>query len=295
MTFFRLLLKLNFIFILATPLHAEDHSRSRYLMGTLLTISAPVNAQYAVTAAFRTVADAESWMSTHRSESELSQLNAKAGSGPVLVSKPLWDMLMEAKKYWQLSNGTFDPAYRSKGGFIRIIFNADSQSVSLPKGVDIDLGGIGKGWALDRAAETLRAHGVTSAQLNFGGQILVFSPSLKSETRLVEVADPACHRAALSTSRSLCSTTKMNITNGSISTSGMVERPAHIIDPNTGESSPRLGSISIAAQSATAADAWSTAVFVGGLNQLPKSLCALEINNKNTVWHGDCKLLRRTS
>ncbi len=294
MTFFALLLKLSFITGGTPPATAADQPRSRYLMGTLLTIEAPTEA---ASAAFKTVADIESWMSTYKEDSELSTLNAASGTGPVSVSDPLWNVLMEARKYWRLSKGAFDPAYKSEGGFNRIQFDEDNQTVSLPKGLRIDLGGIGKGWALDRAAETLRARGITTARLDFGGQILVFSPSLRRNYRLVEIADPACHRRPLSTGRSIfCKPAEtLHLANGSIATAGTIERPDHIVDPKTGKPVKNTGSISVTAPTATAADAWSTAVFAGGLENLPteKSICALEIKNAAAVWHGDCSNTRR--
>ncbi|OIO09077.1 MAG: hypothetical protein AUJ52_07175 [Elusimicrobia bacterium CG1_02_63_36] len=303
MIFFGRVLKLGFINIpiallaalvlLAAPPHAE---RSRLLMGTLLIIEAPGADRASVDRAFETVAEIESWMSNYKPESELSLLNARAGLGPVPVSQALWDALIAARRAWKDSAGAFDPTFSSPGearGFGKVAFFPRKRSVALPEGARLDLGGIGKGWALDRAAERLRRDGVEAARLDFGGQILVFSPPSGRIIRLVEIVDPACRRMPVSTGRSFqcASAASLRLQGGSVATSSNAERPGHIVDPLSGNSmADSRRSLTVAAPTATEADAWSTALFIAGPEKLPahRGICALETGRDVVRWHGDC-------
>lgn len=253
--FFGLLLILGINNADAAPL-----TRSRFLMGTLLeaTLTDAADAP-ALDAAFAEVARLEGLLSTYISESEVSRLNAAAGSPARPVSADLWAVLEASSRAWAASGGLFDPTYSSSPsarGFGRLGLDSGRRKVFLPLGARLDFGGIGKGYALDAAAAVLRARGVRRALLNFGGQAYALGRW--------DVATPAGTVA---------------LTDASAATSGDAERPGHIVDPRSG--APRRGpaTATVVLPSAADADAWSTPVYLGGTAVLPPGFtgCALYV------------------
>jgi len=124
----------------------------------------------------------------------------------------------------------------------------------------LDFGGIGKGYALDRAADLLRARGVRRAQLNFGGELLGFTDGEPFEIRIADPADRL--RPAL----------RLELRAGAVSTSGQGERHVtvgghrygHILDPRSGLPLETHATATVVAASATLADGLSTALLVMG-------------------------------
>jgi thiamine biosynthesis lipoprotein len=113
----------------------------------------------------------------------------------------------------------------------------------------LDFGGIGKGWALERAGRLMAAHGTTRAFMNFGGQILAIGRPEDGEDWSVVVpglAEP------------------LRVRDASVSTSGDEERPGHIVSPFDGRPVRRMINATAVLPSATEADAWSTALYVLG-------------------------------
>ena len=130
-------------------------------------------------------------------------------------------------------------------------------------GVLIDSGGFGKGEALDRALAELRRRRVVAARLNFGGQVSLLGTATSSGRRAdlddVSVAEPRS-----GSSRELC---RFSPGDRSVSTSGVSERPGHILDPRTGRAARFAGSVTVVADTGIRADALSTALFVLGPKQ----------------------------
>lgn len=130
-------------------------------------------------------------------------------------------------------------------------------------GVGLDFGGIGKGIALDAAARVLARRGVRVALLDFGGQVLAVGRPRDSEGWSVGIADPLDRDAPVAVVRG---------SDVSISTSGNGERAVpgpdgpigHILDPAAHRPASFRGTVTVAAQDATSADALSTALFVMG-------------------------------
>jgi len=128
--------------------------------------------------------------------SPLSQLNAAAGSGPQLVNRELAAIISRALEIGRLTGGAFDPSYAGVGrlwdfkkkpprvpsaeevarglenvGYQRVRIDPVASTVDLPKGMSIGLGGIAKGYGVDRAMETLRERGIEHAIVNAGGDL----------------------------------------------------------------------------------------------------------------------------
>src|SRR5512143_3078003 len=134
-------------------------------------------------------------MSNYRRDSPLSRLNRDAGSGPVKVEPELLDFLAECLRWSRESDGAFDitvgPLMKAWGffrddgrvpggdelrrvlevvGYRHVALDREAGTVRFDRpGVELDLGGIGKGYAVDRVVELLRRRGVTSALVNLGG------------------------------------------------------------------------------------------------------------------------------
>jgi thiamine biosynthesis lipoprotein len=269
--------------LLAGAVHAAPATRARWLMGTLWTVRAEAadsaRAGVAVEAALDTVASLERRLSNWSPSSELSRLNA-AGSG--VVSAPLFDVLDSALSAARETDGASDPTVesltlawdlrgngrvpsaselataRAHVGWRHVSLDPARSFVDLG-GTRIDLGGIAKGFALDRAAHVLRERGVESASLDAGGQQLW----LGRRARDVWVAHPTDReRAAV----------RLALEAGSLSTSGQSEhtleaggrRIGHVLDPRTGQPLGTRASVSALTTAATGADAYSTALLVMG-------------------------------
>ena len=269
----------------ATGLHAL-----RYVMGTwcdLVVLNSSPNAE-AVEASFQEIARLERVMSNWDAASEVSALNARAGNGPQPVSTDLAAVVREATDLCSLTAGAFDATVgsavhawgfdtesprkptserarqaASPVGCDRIRVQTEPPAIALERGTRIDLGGIGKGYAVDRALAVLRAHGVTRAKLDFGSSSLGFVGQIDGGWPVV-VADPRNRDRPLVSFR---------VSEGSVSTSGQREhsfirngqRYGHIFDPRTGlPVQSRLLLVTVIAPDAGLADGLSTALFVMG-------------------------------
>lgn len=222
-------------------------------MGTLCEIDAPGAPDAAVSAAFAEIERWDGILSLYKEESEASALNRAAGNGPLRVSSDLYDAVAAALALAEETGGAFDPTILPvlRGGpsrlplvgWRKVRLDAAARTIELPAGAALDFGGVGKGWALDRAAAVLKRAGVTRARFNFGGQILAVG------TWPVVIPGRA---------------EPLEVTDASLSTSGGAEKPGHIKSPFDGLPVRRPGSASALLPTGAAADAWSTALFVLG-------------------------------
>ncbi|HWD37769.1 MAG TPA: FAD:protein FMN transferase, partial [Fimbriimonas sp.] len=159
-------------------------------------------AEDACAAAYERIAQLDSIMSDYQINSELNRLCRKAGQGPVHVSPDLFNVLQEAITIARRSDGMKDPtvgpivrlwrkarktqiipsphqirAARKLVGWRKVKLDAKSQTVSLAvPGMQLDLGGIGKGYADDAAQGVLKHHGISQALVEMGGDIVVSNP-----------------------------------------------------------------------------------------------------------------------
>lgn len=252
-------------------------TRARAVMGTILEIDAigpsAGATEQAVDAAFRAVEDVDRRLSNFRSDSELSRANAAGAGEPFALSPAAWRSLSRAFNVARETDGAFDPTVGVVTGVPTIGWERvtlDSGSCTLAfevPGGAIDSGGFGKGEALDRAVVELRRRGVVAARLNFGGQISVVGGGFGIGN--VSIAEP---RAG--SRRELCA---FRVEDASVSTSGVSEKPGHIVDPRTGKAALFTGSVTVVADNGLRADALSTALFVLG----PEA--GLELADRNSV------------
>lgn len=241
--------------------------------------------------ALETVHALEDQMTVYREHSELSQLNRRAALSPVQVEPALFELLQTACRIARETGGSFDPTSgplvalwrqcRAAGriptgeeiaaalqvtGVEHVEFDAATSSVRYRKaGVELNLGGIGKGYALDRIGETLAQSGVSDwlvhgghssllARGDHGGRggwpVGIRNPLFPTE-RLATIVLRDC---ALSSSGS-----------GVQSFRYEGRRYGHILDPRTGVCADELLSVTVLAPTAAEADALSTAFFVMGV------------------------------
>ena len=157
-----------------------------------------VRAERATEAAFAAFAEVDRQMSIHRADSELARVNADAGRGARAVSPAVLDIVEYGRNLAEKSGGVFDPTVLplmhlygfygppcgrfptdreiagclERTGSRKIVLDRAAGTLGLvTPGAGIDLGSIGKGWAVDRAVEALRAHGISSGLVDAGGKV----------------------------------------------------------------------------------------------------------------------------
>ena len=230
----------------------------------------------------------EQQMTVYREDSELSLLNRTAHLAPVTVEKRLYRLLDLARQIGCETRGAFDITagplircwgfYERKGrvpspeeleaarratGWDKVVFDDSAPSVFFrKKGVELNLGSIGKGYALDRAAELLRKAGLMNFMIHAGHSSIFASGNSNSGPGWeISIRDP--HRPG----RSLGS---LRLIDQGMSTSGSGQqffivngrRFGHVLDPRNGEPCLSTASCSTIATAAARADALSTAFFV---------------------------------
>lgn len=231
----------------------------------------------------------EAVMSPHIPDSELSNINLLAASAPVQVSMELYQLLKISKHISKISNGVFDISFSSLGylydyregkkptqqqierlvgkiDYRAIILNEKNLTVSLKhSGMRLDLGGIAKGYAVDRGIEILRNQGIQHAIVTAGGDSRVLGDR-RGRDWMVGIQAPR-NRTAIATA--------VPLADAAISTSGDYERFFveegvrfhHIINPKTGDSARAVQSASVIGPEATMTDALSTTVFILGVKK----------------------------
>ncbi len=270
----------------AAAREGDDVGRAELVMGTVARVTLPARAATAerFEAAFSAFRDVDHTMSLYRPASELSRVNARAADRPEPVGDALFALLARARTLAVESDGAFDvtilpllrlwgayPGLRSLPpgsvttvGFAGLRLDAHARTVSFARrGMGIDLGGIAKGFALDRARAALAAAGVERARLDVGGELAFVG------------GDPAGWRVALRDPERPGRTLGVLTldADASVSTSGNYARdftaegwraPSHIYDPRTGRPATRDVAVTVWAPDATTADALSTALVVLG-------------------------------
>lgn len=236
----------------------EPHMGTRFQI--ILYAPNEAMARQAAAAAFARIAALDASMSDYRPASELMRLCAKAGGDPVPVSEDLFFVLSKAQEVSRLSDGAFDVTVgpvvrlwrlarrtqrlpdpedlakaRALVGYQNVKLDPKGRTVQLLKaGMQLDLGGIAKGYAADEAHKVLKKHGITRALVAAGGDITVSDapPDARGWTVAIEPLDPNEAGPAPT----------LLLQNASVSTSGdtrqFVEidgkRYSHIVDPKTG-------------------------------------------------------------
>lgn len=254
-------------------------------------------------------------MSTYKPESELSAVNTNAANGPVHISTELFALIEHALDFSDVTSGAFDITYASAGqhydyrsgkkpdkqqlqaalpaiNYHHVKLDTQQTTVEfLYPGVRIDLGGIAKGYAVDRSIGILQGAGVRNALVSAGGDTRVIGKRWDRPWN-VGIRNPRDKDSIVS---------MIPLENSAISTSGDYERYFeddgvryhHILNPGTGESTHEIHSSSIIGNVATDTDALSTSVFVLGvekglqlINSIPDTEAVI-IDNKGRMHYSE--------
>jgi len=143
--------------------------RCRPLLGTFVDITVTGGGDRALARAFALLESLRARLDAHDPRSELSRLNRRAHRSAVAVSADLWRVLRAAARLARLSDGAFD-ATLGAGAFSLL----PGRRVRFSHALRLDLGGIAKGYCVDRAVATLRRAGATGGLVNAGGDLRAF-------------------------------------------------------------------------------------------------------------------------
>jgi thiamine biosynthesis lipoprotein len=285
------------LFLLAAVLCAGDLLRIEHsveAMGSTYTAIAfgedQQQLEEAVEAAFAEVQRLDGMLSNYRTDSEWSRVNRHAAERPVKVTPELFRLLAACVEYSRQSEGTFDITvgplmriwgfYKGTGrlpskqeiaaalptvGYRGIHLDAETGTVEFYKpGVELDPGGIGKGYAVDRMTQTLKDHGVASSLVSAAGSSIYALGSPPNDRGWkVKIRHPRQWTTTIE---------EVYLKDESMSTSGDYEKffeaggkiYSHIMDPRTGYPASGMLSVSVIAPRALDSEAWTKPFFVLG-------------------------------
>ena len=276
---------------LAAPAQAEWLSRTvDGTMGTRIVVELwsrdHAAGECAIDAVMAQMRHIDASMSTYRPDSEVSHVNARAARGPVRISRELFRLLETSLDYSRLTDGAFDITYASVGfmydfrarhrpteeqigaalpaiNYRHVLLDRAACTVRFSQpGVRIDLGGIAKGYAVDRGIAILQRLGIRHALVSAGGDSRIIGDRF-GKPWIVGIRHPDRKDEVIA---------RLPLVDTAISTSGDYERYFdengvryhHIIDPRTGHSASAVRSATILAPTATRTDGLSKTAFVLG-------------------------------
>jgi len=245
----------------------------------------------AVSEAFDEIDRIDRLMSHYKPDSPLSRLNRQAADHPVRVEPELFDFIAECLRYSRESDGAFDITvgplmkawgfFRGEGrmpaeaelaearghvGYQHVVLDHEAKTIRFDRtGVELDLGGIAKGYAVDRAVAVLKRHGIERALVNACGSTIygLGAPPNEPAWKL-KLQDPINRRKVAMTIR---------LKNQALSVSGSYEkffelagvRYSHIMDPRTGAPVQGVISVAVVTDTGTAGDALDNVFYVQGV------------------------------
>ncbi len=267
--------------------------RSQMLMGTLVFITAvaddPSTSQQAAQAGLDEIRRLEELLSTWIPTSELSKVNAAAGGEAIQVSQETYEVLKRSMEMAKLTDGGFNVAVgpavkawdasgeghvpatedlnaiRPQIDLSQIQFDHRIQTVRLKRaGMQIDVGGIGKGYAADLAAKEMQAKGATAGVIALSGDIKTFGRMPDNHRFVFGIQHPRQEQGIILGS--------IELENEAVSTAGDYQRYFmkdgiryhHILDPATLQPARRCQSVTVIAKDGVVADGLDTGIFVMG-------------------------------
>ncbi|WP_196138298.1 FAD:protein FMN transferase [Aliikangiella sp. G2MR2-5] len=304
------------LLILSFQVHAKWFSHQFETMGTLAKVefelSDEKSGQKIVNQVVAEMERINQAMSPYIESSELSKLNRSAAKAPQKVSKELFDLVARSLEISELTHGAFDISFSSIGylydyrhskkpsesqlaelksaiNYRNIHLDKEKQTIFFDdKRLKIDLGGIGKGHAVDRCIQLLQREGIHNGFVNAGGDTRIIGRKT-DRPWYIGIRHPRDESKLIA---------NLPLEDVALSTSGDYERffeadgirYHHIIDPKTGDSARAIQSATILADDSTFADALSTSIFILGVkdgmalvNQL-ENVSAIMVDNKGKMF-----------
>ncbi len=297
----------------------EIFKRTLKLMGSRFEITVIAKdsneANYDIDLAIDEITRIEKLISSWDPASQTSEINRNAGIKPVKVDEELFNLISRAIEISKLTEGAFDISFASmdkiwkfdgsmtempskeainqsvaKVGYENIILDPENLTVFLKlEGMKIGFGGIGKGYAADKAKKLLMQKGVIAGIINASGDMNTWGKQPDGEFWKVAITNPMDKNKAFAL---------LPLKDNAVVTSGNYEkyvtfngiRYTHIIDPRTGYPATGIISATVFAPKAEIADALATSIFVMGkdvgidfINQLPKIECIV-IDEKGEIF-----------
>ena len=281
------------------------------VMGTFVRVVAVAKdsstAKKCIQTALVKIRNVDELMSDYKDDSEISELNRDGAKRAVRVSESTYEVLQTSIEFSELTGGAFDITVgplvdlfhsaeketvapgkeqiaqaKSKVGYQKLKLDNQNRTVKFSvDGMRVDLGGIAKGYAIDKAVQIMQTCGAIGGMVDIGGDIRCFGAPAKGKDHwLIGLQDPNVPsestgdivipaQAGISTGEPLL---LLKLTDAAVATSGGYRRFAlidgkkysHIIDTKTGYSSDQLASVTIISKNAIDADALATAVSVMG-------------------------------
>lgn len=301
-------------------IQAVVHRQSMKLMGNRFEISVVAADESWAAARIREAVEEiqriEQLLTTYNDSSQTNRVNAMAGISPVKVDREVFELICRSIRISSVTQGAFDISY---GSIDKKLWNFDKTMTALPepslakkmvklinyrniildeknctvflkeKGMRIGFGGIGKGYAAERAKWIMQQNGVTSGIVNASGDLVAWGTQPDGKPWTIGIADPDAAHQPFS---------YMNITDMAVATSGNYEKfvmiggkkYSHTIDPKTGLPVTGIKSVTIICPNAEIADAMATPVMIMGIktgldmiNQV-KGIGCIIIDDKDSIY-----------
>ena len=267
---------------------------SRFMLDTLVEITVAAGneqkAHKAVSTAYEEIRRIEALLSRYHHSSQIYKVNQHAAEGAVEVDRETAKIVRRSLQYAELTHGAFDitigpvidlwgigtehervpgaaelQAVLEYVDYRKIEIRGEQEIRLLSPGMKLDLGGIAKGYSIDRAIDVLQRHGITSALLNAGGDIRCLGTKPDGRPWRIGIKDP----------RESGILGVIQLEDMAVATSGDYERAFfqdnirfhHIFDPHTGTPARGCRSVTILAKTAEVADVIATAAFIMGVQR----------------------------
>lgn len=302
---------------------SQLYKKQVLLMGNQFEISAVTHikefADEVINAAITEIQRIEKLLTTYREDSETNLINRFAGVQPVKVSAETFDLVERCLRISHVTQGAFDISYGSVDkklwnfdatatalpgkktamqmvrliNYRNIILNRDEQTIFLKeKGMRIGFGGIGKGYAAERAKAVMQQMGCESGIVNASGDLTAWGLQPNGKPWIIGIVNPNLTNTAFGS---------INITNMAVATSGNYEKYiiingkkySHTISPKTGLPVTGIKSVTIIAPNAEIADAMATPVTIMGIkaglymiNQMT-NIAAIIIDDDDNIYASD--------
>jgi thiamine biosynthesis lipoprotein len=285
-----------------------EAKRAREVMGTFAEVTAVgadrETANRAAEAAYARLDDVNRLMSDYVADSEIGRLNALSAGESLVVSPETFFVLERAAAISKRSGGAFDvtcrplvwlwkaagesgqlpsdaeiAAAKARIGWAKLALDPATRTVTVTvDGMQVDLGGIAKGYALDLAAEAMQAAGAAGGLVNVGGDVVAFGERRSGGPWIIGIRDPFGSGVFGKLALADCAVA----TSGAGQRFSIIEgrRYSHIIDPRTGWPAAQAPSVTVIAPDGITADAWATVFSVLSVKEgqaLAKTLDGIEV------------------